>query len=152
MRGSTKGAIHALIVASLMAEAGGCAVRVWEIRPEPAAGILRNLAGEAPLGQPGDVRHPAIGPSPPSPPNSGLASAERLFDDARRAEVLSRDRAPGLYGECMALAMQEMSGGTGRPTAEVVPGSWRCAPCTTGARAVPSPGRTAPPSPRRVLA
>ncbi len=108
MRGPRKGAICALVMAAMLAGAGGCGIRVWEIRPEPAARALRSLAREEPRGHDDDGGRPANGLVPPPPPSPRMSRAECLYDEARRAEIPSRDRALRAYRDCMALAIQDV--------------------------------------------
>ncbi|MHB1559301.1 MAG: esterase/lipase family protein [Isosphaeraceae bacterium] len=108
MRRPTSGATRALAIAAVLAGAGGCGMRVWEIRPEPAARALRGLAGEVPLGHADRVSVAAQGPSTPAPPSPRLAKAAGLVEDARHLEGFSRQRALFVYRECMILALDEV--------------------------------------------
>ncbi len=110
MRRPTSGLIGALVVATLLAETTGCAtVRVWEVRPEPAAEAVRNLAGEKPFGRTDAQRWPATATANASPPSPKLARAENLFNQARRAETLASEKSARLYRDCMVVAMQVMT-------------------------------------------
>lgn len=108
MRRPTSGATCALAIAAVLAGAGGCGMRVWEIRPEPAARALRGLAGEAPLGHADRASMPAHGKQAPAPPGPRLARAAGLFEDARHIEGFSRQRAMFAYRESMILALDEV--------------------------------------------
>jgi pimeloyl-ACP methyl ester carboxylesterase len=110
MRRPTRAMICALVAATLMAEATGCAsVRVWEIRPEPVAEAVRNVTGQKPFGLAEGHRSPATGTLAPSTPSSDLTLAEQLFTEARRAETLDPQKSQRLYRECMARAVLVMS-------------------------------------------
>lgn len=108
MRRPTSGATRALAIAAMLAVAGGCGMRVWEIRPEPAARAARSLAGHVPL-DPGDEPPMTAGAIVPPPhPGPQVLRAAQLLDDAAHLEGFSRQRALFEYRDCMILALDEV--------------------------------------------
>jgi hypothetical protein len=102
--------VRTLVVATLMAGTGGCAqLRVWEIRPEPAAEAARNLADEKPFGRIDGQPSSATRNSAPSTPSHELAFGETLFHEARLAEALASEKSARLYRDCMVVALRVMT-------------------------------------------